>query len=487
MKKKINFRLIAISVVAVIATMICVTFVFYGLFQKQVKNDLRVNAGILKATGLFVQENTETGGSDDAETASANDGQDNDGADANADTDADADSEANADADNSGGLAELEAVFGEDKSLRITWVSPEGEVLYDNDADAAELENHSDRPEIADAMATGEGESVRNSDTMNMTTVYYAVLLDDGSVLRLAADVRSIFSVFMTVFPVIILVVAIIIVCCILVSHLLTRKLLAPIDQMAENIGDAARAPVYKELVPFVNTIRQQHENILSAARSRQDFTANVSHELKTPLTAISGYAELIENHMVDEEQETRFAEQIRQNADRLLTLINDIIRLSELDSGEDERFLFEPMDLYETAQGMMELLKLNAARRNISLTLQGEPCMMRGCKSMITELIDNLCQNAIRYNNEGGRVEVRVYKENDHPVLTVSDTGIGIPKDMQERVFERFFRVDKSRSKETGGTGLGLAIVKHIVELHDADIFLESEIGRGTEITVKF
>ncbi len=472
MKKKINFSLITMSVAAVIATMICVTFVFYGLFQKQVKNDLRVNAEILSATGFFVQDEEEPGPADDA------------AADDAAGEDAAADDAA---AGSREGLSSIGNLFGGENTLRITWVAADGTVLFDNDADAAELENHSDRPEIADALATGEGESVRNSDTMNMTTVYYAVLLDDGSVLRLASDVHSIFSVFMTVFPVILLVVAIIILCCILMSHLLTRKLLAPIDQMAENIEDAARAPVYKELVPFVNTIRSQHENILSAARSRQDFTANVSHELKTPLTAISGYAELIENHMVDPDQETRFAEQIRQNADRLLTLINDIIRLSELDSGSEKAFLFEPMDLYETVQGMADLLRVNAGRRNITFTVQGEPCKMRGCKSMITELIDNLCQNAIRYNNEGGQVVVRVSKENDHPVLTVSDTGIGIPKDMQDRVFERFFRVDRSHSKETGGTGLGLAIVKHVVELHDAEIFLDSEVGKGTVITVKF
>ena len=218
-----------------------------------------------------------------------------------------------------------------------------------------------------------------------------------------------------------------------------------------------------------------------------QDFTANVSHELKTPLTAISGYAELIENHMVDPEQETRFALEIQQNATRLLSLINDIIRLSELDSGEDNLLCFEQVDLDEVAGTCVKNLQMNAQKRNVTLYYEGVSCMLRADRGMISELVDNLCQNAIRYNNEGGEVHVRVYYEKGQPMLSVADNGIGIPKDQQERIFERFYRVDKSRSKQTGGTGLGLAIVKHIVELHDATLKLESEPGKGTTITVAF
>ena len=223
------------------------------------------------------------------------------------------------------------------------------------------------------------------------------------------------------------------------------------------------------------------------AAKVRQDFTANVSHELKTPLTAISGYAELIENHMVDPEQETRFALEIQQNATRLLSLINDIIRLSELDSGEDNLLCFEQVDLDEVAGTCVKNLQMNAQKRNVTLYYEGVSCMLRADRGMISELVENLCQNAIRYNNEGGEVHVRVYYEKGQPMLSVADNGIGIPKDQQERIFERFYRVDKSRSKQTGGTGLGLAIVKHIVELNDAVLHLESELGKGTTITVAF
>ncbi|MCD8156254.1 MAG: ATP-binding protein [Clostridiales bacterium] len=450
MKKKINLRLVGMSIVAVAATLICVTIVFYGLFQKQIHADLCTNAEILKMTGLFEEE----------------DGWNEESV---------------------GMLELLESGLDDLETLRITWVAADGTVLYDNDNSADELGNHLDRPEIAEALTDGEGESTRRSDTMNLNTIYYAVRLDDGSVLRLSSDVCSIFSVFMTVFPVILLIVVIIILLCVLMAHVLTRKLLAPINQMAEHIEDVSHTPVYRELVPFVNTIRRQHEDILSAARSRQDFTANVSHELKTPLTAISGYAELIENHMVTPDQETRFAAQIRQNADRLVTLINDIIRLSELDGGDETQIAFEQVDLYEAVKDRFSLLAVNAGSRDIRLSLEGEPCVIRANRNMITELIDNLCQNAIRYNNPGGQVTVTVQNRADGPVLIVADTGIGIPRDLQERVFERFYRVDKSRSKETGGTGLGLAIVKHIVELHDAEISLESEVGKGTVLTVKF
>ena len=255
---------------------------------------------------------------------------------------------------------------------------------------------------------------------------------------------------------------------------------------MAQNLEDSSAGTEYKELIPFMNTIRMQHENILAAAKSRQDFTANVSHELKTPLTAISGYAELIENHMVDASQEEHIAQEIRRNADRLVTLINDIIRLSELDHSQNQQG-FEQLDLYAVASECTEALAMNAQKRNISLTLTGSTCMVRANREMMRELMDNLCQNAIRYNNEGGYVHVTIGEINDKPTLIVQDNGIGIPKNQQERVFERFYRVDKSRSRETGGTGLGLAIVKHIVELHDAKLFLDSEVGKGTTIRVEF
>ena len=243
---------------------------------------------------------------------------------------------------------------------------------------------------------------------------------------------------------------------------------------------------MYEELVPFAETIKEQHDAILSNANMRQEFTANVSHELKTPLAAISGYSELIENGMASGSDVVRFAAGIHQSANRLLTLINDIIQLSELDVMKEEE-PFEEVNLYELARDSVEMLQIRAEERDVILIMEGNPCLIQGNKQMIEELIYNLCDNAICYNNIGGSVRVSVGSEADKVILRVQDTGIGIPKESQERIFERFYRVDKSRSKSTGGTGLGLAIVKHIVAVHGAQISLVSEVGKGTDITVTF
>lgn len=433
MKQKINLRLIAVSVLAVFATVFCITLVYYELFQEQVKKDLRTESMILAASGLS-------------------------------------------------GLAENEDIAG-NKDLRITWISANGDVLFDNDV--SNLGNHLDRPEVQEAFQNGIGESVRKSDTMNMKTFYYAVLLDDGTVLRVATEARSIFSVFTSTSAVVFLIIAIIIIICIAISQVLTRQLLEPIEIMAENLDNTSTVAPYKELTPFVTRIREQHREILAAAKSRQDFTANVSHELKTPITAISGYAELIENKMVDENQQIKFAGEIRKHADRLVSLVNDIIRLSELDHKESVSD-FSKIDLYEIAEERVELLKNNAREKNITVKLTGLHCMVTSNRGLMVELIDNLVQNAIRYNVQDGLVEISVKYSGNQVELKVSDTGIGIPEKDQSRVFERFYRVDKSRSRETGGTGLGLAIVKHIVELHDGEITLHSELGKGTTICVK-
>ena len=245
------------------------------------------------------------------------------------------------------------------------------------------------------------------------------------------------------------------------------------------------KAP-YKELEPLSELIRTQHMDVLSAVKARQDFTANVSHELKTPLTAISGYAELLEGGLVGEEKQNHFYHEIRRNADRLIALINDIIKLSELDRVEKE-LEFEEFELYSLAEECVEELSVNAKLKEVSLAMEGETGMIRGNRDLVKELIENLLQNAIRYNNPGGKVTIAV-KTIDHAIcLIVKDNGIGIPAADQQRVFERFYRVDKSRSKATGGTGLGLAIVKHIVEIHDARIELDSAPGVGTTITICF
>ena len=440
MKRKINTRLVLIAILAVLASTISTTIVYYNLFQRQIRNDLSVSAKLLKDTHYF--ENS----------------------DINPDN------------------IDLSTDISE---LRVTWVDTDGTVLYDNDASTTVLGNHSDRPEIQEAFENGVGECVRRSDTMNKNTFYYAVLLDNKTVLRVSTEAGSIWSVFLAVSPMIMLIVIIIVGVCIALSHMLTRQLIAPIEKMAQNMEDASMEPPYKELVPFASMIRKQHTDILSAAKARQDFSANVSHELKTPLTAISGYAELIEAGMVDEEKQKHFILEIRKNAQRLLSLINDIIRLSELDR-TDSQSAFEKFDLNEIVSECMEALDVNAKNRQVTLEYTGEKCNICGSKEMMRELTDNLVQNAIRYNKPNGSVWVEVHG-GDQPRLVVKDNGIGIPADEQQRIIERFYRVDKSRSKATGGTGLGLAIVKHIVEIHDAKLSLESELGQGTTITVNF
>ena len=448
MKQKINLRLAFIALIAVIATAVGLTFVYYGLLRERIRSDLASSAEVLSDTGLLQELylSSEEGGTTNTDR--------------------------------------LERL--RDMSARITWIDQDGSVLFDNDTNADRLENHLDRPEVRAALETGSGESVRNSDTMHMDTFYYALKLDNGTILRLSTQARTLTSVLLTAMPIIVMIIAAILAVCILLGHFLTASILHPIEMMTEHLEDPIATSEYKELKPFADKIRNQHENILAAAKSRQDFTANVTHELKTPLTAISGYAELIENHMVEKEQEAHVARQIRRNADRLLSLINDILALSELDHGELP-LQFVPVDLQETAAECCANLEVAAAEKHISLIMEGNSVTLMADRNRLAELITNLVQNAIRYNNENGTVRITTGTLDGHAFLRVADNGIGIPKDQQDRIFERFYRVDKSRSRESGGTGLGLAIVKHIAELHHADISLDSTPGKGTVITVSF
>ncbi|MCR5099904.1 MAG: two-component sensor histidine kinase [Butyrivibrio sp.] len=443
MKQKINIRLSIIALVAVVTTTIGITIVYYNLFQTQVKGDLRQNAFLLVESGAF-----------DATAYKKIE-------------------------------SEYKSYNYRTDSLRITWIDSDGTVLFDNDTDASHLSNHLQRPEIQQALKDGEGYSQRHSDTMNMDTYYYALLLNDGTILRVSTMARTILSILFTTVPVIIFIVVIILLGCVVIGHLLTMQLMKPLEKMAENL-DNPNFVEYKELEPFVNKIRSQHEDILAAAKSRQDFTANVSHELKTPITAISGYAEIIENRLYDQESEVHIAKQIRHNADRLLSIVNDIIKLSELDHFETA-CTFETVDLYTIAEECVFDLKALSEKKHITLTCNGDTTFVNGDKALIREMIENLVQNAIRYNNEYGEVNVSVSNKKGHSIIKVKDTGIGIPSDQLGRIFERFYRVDKSRSRETGGTGLGLAIVKHIVEIHSAKIDISSTIGEGTEILVSF
>lgn len=220
--------------------------------------------------------------------------------------------------------------------------------------------------------------------------------------------------------------------------------------------------------------------------KMRKEFSANVSHELKTPLTSISGYAEIMKSGMVNREDMIAFSERIYNEASRMITLIDDIIKLSKLDE-ESMEVEWEDVDLYELSHEIIDRLAMSAKKRSVQVELQGEPVVYYGVRQMLDEMIFNLCENAIKYNVPDGKVTIWVGNSPEGIKVVVEDTGIGIPKDQQERVFERFYRVDKSHSKKTGGTGLGLSIVKHAAIYHHAQIHVDSEVGKGTRMEVLF
>lgn len=441
MKKKIRSQLLKISFLAIVSTLVLSVFVFYERFKRQVFDDLKSYAGFVAAMAGSLEE---------------------------------------------GRLPDPDSPEAPALDVRITLILPDGQVAYDSGMDSAGLENHNDRPEIRSAREQGEGRIIRRSKTFSQRTFYYAVRLSDGSVLRVSKDSGSIWTVFFSALPVLLVLAVLLLVLCFILSKYLTKRLIQPLDDLVDNIGNPLMTPEYKELEPFVGALKEQREDILRSAAMRQEFTANVSHELKTPLTSISGYAELIETGIVEGEEAKRSAGEIRKNSRRLLSLINDIINLSELDDGVTLQL--ERIDLYEAAKQCMGSLRVNARKNDVELILLGSEAWINADRGMLDEVLYNLCDNAIRYNNRGGKVILDVSVTMDHKVkLVVKDNGIGIPKEHQERIFERFYRVDKSRSKETGGTGLGLAIVKHILMSHGAELSLESEAGKGTCITVTF
>lgn len=486
----------------------------------------------------------------------------------------------------------------ESDQYRITWLGADGAVLYDTQADAESMENHAQRQEVQQALATGEGESSRYSDTLLQKTVYYAKRLPDGTVLRLSAiRVTTGVLVLNMLQPILLVLAAALILSGVLASRL-ARRITEPLNRL--DLEHPLENDTYEELAPLLRRMEHQRRQIdrqmdelrrrseefeqitgsmseglvlldeagvilsinpaarrlLDAAencvgqdlltvdrdvalsdalrqaaeqghsefrgqrngreyqfdvtriqsegrtagtvllvfdvterafaeRNRREFTANVSHELKTPLQGIIGSAELLENGLVKQEDVPRFIGHIRSEAQRLVTLIGDIIRLSQLDEGEP--MPAEPVELLALAREAAESLQSAAADRNVTITVEGEPVELTGVRRLLYEIIFNLCDNAIKYNTDGGRVQVTVTKANETAAVTVRDTGIGIPPDQQDRVFERFYRVDKSHSKASGGTGLGLSIVKHAVQYHHGAIHLQSEVGKGTEIRVTF
>jgi len=492
------------------------------------------------------------------------------------------------------------ALEHQDNSRRITWIEKDGTVLFDNVTEAKNMENHSNRPEVAEALKNGFGESVHLSETLGSQTFYRAVRLSDGTVLRVSATTNSVFKTVLSFVPFIILITLFVLVLTTLIANMLTKKIIYPLNNL--DLENPLSNDVYDELSPLLSRMAKQNEQIekqfkkikekqeefdaitenisegiivlnskgqilfinksaaamfnvnsqdivnqhiitldrsmpfqkavekamsghlfedgfsigednynllaspvkddlqvkgvilfildvtekQTAEKIRREFTANVSHELKTPLTAISGYAELMKSGMVRAEDIAEFSERIYNEAKYLINLIDDIIRISRLDE-KNVNLPYEEIDLLELAEEIAERLSSLAQQRHIKMTVGGDHGCILGVRQILEEMIYNLCDNAIKYNYENGTVDIRVKELPDNVVLTVADSGFGIPREHQSRVFERFYRIDKSHSRETGGTGLGLSIVKHSVEFHNAKLNLTSKPGKGTTITVTF
>ena len=482
---------------------------------------------------------------------------------------------------------------------RITWVAQDGTVLYDNEADAAAMENHADREEIQEALFGIQGTARRESATLSQLTIYVAHRLDDGSVIRLAGSQSTVVHLLMAMAPPIVLILIVTLIFAAALSSRLTKRLVRPILEL--DLERPEDSEVYDELSPLLTRIRRQNdtiraqmdqlrqqkqeftaltenmsegfllldakgrvlsyntgalrllgaaapaeeasvltldrgdvfqqlvEQVLDGRRSqvrmeragrvlqllgdpvlrdgetagavlvlldvtereqaeqmRREFTANVSHELKTPLTSISGMAEIMKDGLVKQEDVRGFAADIYQESQRLIRLVEDILHLSRLDEGGGglER---QEIDLLDLARTVEDRLQSTAKQHQVELELTGDHAAVQGLPSVVEEMVYNLCDNAIKYNRPGGKASVRVEDGADAVTVTVSDTGIGIPPEDRERVFERFYRVDKSHSKAIGGTGLGLSIVKHGAALHNAQVELDSAPGKGTTVRLRF
>ena len=371
-----------------------------------------------------------------------------------------------------------------EKNTRITLIDSAGDVLYDSTEDAVTLQNHKNRPEIKAAHKNGTGQEVRRSTTMSKEMFYYAKLLPDGNVLRVSKTMNTAFHTAIAILPVMALIALVALGFAYLLARQQVAKLIRPINEL--NLEEPLENEVYEELTPLLESIDKQNKEKEAIANMRKEFSANVSHELKTPLTSISGYAEIMKSGIVKPEDMPRFSEKIYNEARRLITLVEDIIKLSHLDEGKVE-LERQDVDLYELTREIISRLSPQASAKKVHMELTGESVIYNGVRQILDEMVYNICENAIKYNKEGGEIRVWVGNTLNGKKIIVTDTGIGIPKEQQERIFERFYRVDKSHSKEIGGTGLGLSIVKHGAILHNAKIHVDSELGKGTRMELTF
>lgn len=381
--------------------------------------------------------------------------------------------------------------------LRVTLLTAEGDVLYDNEAAPGELVGQAERPEVQDALAVGTGFALHASDISGNVSLYQAKLLKSGNVLRLAVDRSVPWAIFAGNVGILCLILVGLVAVSYMTSRQLAVRLVKPILQI--DTRQLAKEAPYEELQPLTDRLAEQQTELLSQMEDlrhadvmRREFTANVTHELKTPISSIMGASELMRDGLVLDEDIPGFAARINSEAQRLSALVNDILTLSRLDESErvrrqDAFGTAEPVDLYAAACDVTERLSGRADLVGVTLVVEGSSTIITGFPRVLDELVGNLCSNAIRYNKPGGEARIWVGIREGCPVVEVSDTGIGIPEEAQVKVFERFYRVEPSRSRASGGTGLGLAIVKHAAAFHGAEIALQSTVGVGTTITVTF
>ncbi len=408
---------------------------------------------------------------------------------------------------------------------RYTLINTDGTVLFDSSADASTMGNHADRPEVQLAFKTGEASLVRYSETLGTDTIYAAVALDDGSVLRLSETRHSLLAFLSALLLPLIVVFVVVALLVLLLSRYLTRRIMEPIDAL--DFSSPLENEIYTEMNPLLVRIDEQQQQLIQqnkelaeAENVRRDFSSNVSHEMKTPLQVISGYAELMKNGQVDAADQQKFAGLIYDEAQSMRLLIDDVLMLSRLDEsafGDDD----VPIDIYQLACRVAKRLEGFAAEQNVTIQLEGEEASIKGNETLAEVMLYSLVENAIRYNRSGGSVLISVqrertreafanidrgmtpqqanllrrgaaedappYAEREQVTVCIADTGVGIPEELRDKVFERFYRVDKSRSKETGGTGLGLAIVKHAVIYHGGTIQVEDNEPQGTKFIMQF
>lgn len=367
---------------------------------------------------------------------------------------------------------------------RLTLISEEGEVLYDSQEDEYTFQNHAGRKEIREALESGSGEALRSSETVGKRTYYYAVRLEEGMVLRASKTLDYLIPIVLGALPFMVLTALIMIVLAYFLAKWQTARLIRPINEL--DLEHPLENSVYEELTPLLQNMESQNKAKEEVADMRKEFSANVSHELKTPLTSISGYAEIMKSGIAKPEDMTRFSEIIYKEASRLIVLIEDIMKLSKLDE-QDVDMEREDVDLFDMCREICNRLAFQAEQKDVHLELTGEKVLYNGVRQILDEMIYNVCENAVKYNVDGGGVKIWVGNTLRGPKIIVEDTGIGIPEDQKERIFERFYRVDKSHSKATGGTGLGLSIVKHGAIYHHAEIHVESTLGKGTRMEIRF